>query len=438
MLREAQAAARLTSQHVVRVLDVGVTKDGHPYVVMEKLAGRDLNRELARRGSFTVADATDLMLQACEALGEAHASNLVHRDLKPSNLFLTVGPDGLPCVKVLDFGLVHSTRKTAQTDRRAAGSPGYASPEQLGTKGDVDERADVWGLGIVLYELVTGRRPFEASTLSAGLFEVVTKPLPPMNSPSGPLPPAFEAIVRKCLEKDREHRFANVREIASALGPFASPAFATYVRRVHEIGLSAGPASETMRMRIAPEALPGSGQTDSSGPGGSIEPNHTRSEVSLLPPSPLVVAEIVSPRKVRTRLVLVVLGIAAVVAIALPRPRSTATAAAPSTVTAGTATTATAAGLPSGVALLPPQGAASSETKEPQTKEPPRETRETARETKETARETKETARETKETKAAPKPPAITKPRTSGTHAAPAKPAPAKPAASTVDPTTYR
>jgi serine/threonine-protein kinase len=297
VLREARVAARLTSEHCVRVLDVGVTSDGHPYVVMEKLAGKDLSHAIASRGSFPVPDAVALVLQACEAIAEAHAAGIVHRDLKPSNLFLVMRPDGLPCVKVLDFGLVHTT---AMSGPKAAGSPGYASPEQLGTMGNVDARADVWGLGVVLYELVTGRRAFEASNLSEGLFAVVSQEVPPMQSPSGPLPPGFEAVVKKCLEKDRENRWASVDALADALTPFAPAAFQRYSRRVREVAARGGRLSERT-ISIMPDSGAPSGAPSASSPESSAGTTaDSRSDADGA--SPLVVAQIVTPGRTALRI----------------------------------------------------------------------------------------------------------------------------------------
>jgi serine/threonine-protein kinase len=246
VLNEAQATARLTSEHVVRVFDVGTTNGGFGYVVMEKLRGCDLSEMLRTQdGSkrpVPVSEAVKLVLEACHGLAEAHAAGIVHRDIKPSNLFLAQKPDKTVTLKVLDFGLARAEVTAATTARgsargpRIAGSPGYASPEQLGTASDADARADIWGLGVVLYEAVSGHRPFEAATLQDALIAAATLPMPPLTAPNEPIPPGFEDVVRKCLEKDRESRYATVTDLAEALRPFAPPAYAHYVDRVRAVG----------------------------------------------------------------------------------------------------------------------------------------------------------------------------------------------------------
>ena len=173
LLVEARSAAQLSSEHAVRVFDVGITEGQQPFIVMELLVGHDLARELEEKGAMPIDGVAALVLQACHALAEAHAVGLVHRDIKPSNLFVTKRSDGSPYLKVLDFGLAHRSIGPMDTAGRRGGSPGYASPEQLGAHENVDERADVWGLGVVLYELVKGHRPFEADTLASSLLSSV-------------------------------------------------------------------------------------------------------------------------------------------------------------------------------------------------------------------------------------------------------------------------
>src|SRR4051812_480796 len=156
--REAKAAVKIRGEHVARVIDVGSFENGAPYMVMEHLDGRDLSSFIHERGAMPMSDAVDAVLQACEALAEAHALGIVHRDLKPANLFLTRRPDGTPSIKVLDFGISkltapgadHSMTKTSAV----MGSPLYMSPEQMTASRGVDARTDIWALGVVLYELL--------------------------------------------------------------------------------------------------------------------------------------------------------------------------------------------------------------------------------------------------------------------------------------------
>ena len=175
--REARAAAKIQSQHVARVSDVGTLENGIPYIVMEHLEGCDLSDVLTRQGPLPPGAAVDYVLQACEAIAEAHAAGFIHRDLKPSNLFLARQADGAEIVKVLDFGISKavlvdsepptSVRQGALTGTTEIfGSPMYMSPEQLKASRDVDARADIWALGIILYELCTGTSPFDRPTIA--------------------------------------------------------------------------------------------------------------------------------------------------------------------------------------------------------------------------------------------------------------------------------
>lgn len=316
-LIEAQATARMTSEHVVRVFDVGTTKAGHAYVVMEKLVGNDLAQEIRKGIPSPVGDAVKIVLQVCHALAEAHAAGIVHRDVKPSNLFLAMQPDKTVVVKVLDFGLARADSSVAKasgasTMPRMAGSPGYASPEQLGTASDVDARADVWGLGIVLYELITGRRPFEAVNLTDGLIAASTLPMPPMKSVHGPVPPAFEAIVRRCLEKDRENRFGSIMDLADAIHPYAPPAYARYSERVRAVGGRGLHSAGTIRVTL-PDGLASGGATTFSDTGSQSSKMEPNTEMGVANPAALVVASVVPPHRTALRLVLA----AAVVGILL-------------------------------------------------------------------------------------------------------------------------
>ncbi|HEV7558639.1 MAG TPA: serine/threonine-protein kinase, partial [Kofleriaceae bacterium] len=166
-LREAQAAVRLRSEHVARVLDVGALDNGAPYMVLEYLDGMDLSA-LARH-QLTIGQIVDLMLQACEGLAEAHAMGIVHRDIKPANFFITRGTDGVQLLKVLDFGISKAMQDPSTDNNLTAtsmvmGTPAYMSPEQIKSARSVDLRSDIWSLGVVLYELFQGVQPFQADT----------------------------------------------------------------------------------------------------------------------------------------------------------------------------------------------------------------------------------------------------------------------------------
>jgi eukaryotic-like serine/threonine-protein kinase len=227
--REARAAVKIKNQHVARMIDVGKLEDGSPYIVMEYLDGQDLSSLIASSGPLSLESAAEFTLHACEALAEAHGYGIVHRDLKPSNLFVVRGPDGLPKAKVLDFGIskmrslggsgpeMGSMTKTATV----MGSPFYMSPEQMASAKDVDGRTDIWALGIVLYEMLAGRVPFQADTLPELCVKVLQQPPTPLLSLRPDLPPEIERIVGRCLQKDRAHRYANVAELAMDIAPFA-------------------------------------------------------------------------------------------------------------------------------------------------------------------------------------------------------------------------
>jgi serine/threonine-protein kinase len=259
-LREAQAAVRLKSEHVARVIDVGSLETGAPYMVLEYLEGADLSN--VSRAQLTVGGIVDLMLQACEALAEAHSLGIVHRDVKPANFFITRGADGAPLLKVLDFGISKTpvTGSNLTATQAVMGTPAYMSPEQMRSSRDVDHRSDIWALGVVLYELLQGAPPFGGDTFSSMVIKVVTDPLPQMTVQ---LPGDLAAIVYRCLEKDPARRFQNVAELAHALAPYAqteTQASISVQRTRSIIGLEAhrsaaelGPA----RRAIPPSTLSG-------------------------------------------------------------------------------------------------------------------------------------------------------------------------------------
>ena len=231
-LTEARAAAKLKSVHVARISDVATvdTSAGRPLpiIVMELLDGRDLGAVLEDRGRLTTAQALNFVLQACDAVAEAHALGIVHRDLKPSNLFL-VERNGSPIVKLLDFGISKHTSATGASsgaraifgrglakDTALAGTPAYMSPEQIEGK-QVDARTDIWALGVILHELLTGRDPFAAEDLNATLDKVLKAPAPKITDAAPEVPPDVVAIVERCLQKDRDRRYASTGELIAAL-----------------------------------------------------------------------------------------------------------------------------------------------------------------------------------------------------------------------------
>lgn len=222
-LREAQAAARLAGEHVARVSDAGTLETGAPYVATELLAGLDLADALERRGVFPIDDAVDHVLQACVALAEAHALGIVHRDLKPTNLFLAQRPDGAKVIKVLDFGLANGPEGDAGAlaDESAEGEGLYLAPEQMQPASAVDHRADIYALGLTLYELLAGRQPFLATTLEGLRAEVLTGTPTPIRLLRADVPDALAATLERAYARDREQRYPSVAAFAAALAPFA-------------------------------------------------------------------------------------------------------------------------------------------------------------------------------------------------------------------------
>ena len=225
-LREAQAAARIKSEHVARVLDFGALEDGTPFLVMEYLEGRDLARELSERGPLSIERAVDTLLQACEALAEAHALGIVHRDLKPANLFLAINGAGRARVKLLDFGISKVTEAVTgpnvTTTHALLGSPAYMSPEQLRRPREVDARSDIWSLGAVLFELVTGETPFHGETLSDLCVKIATEPPRRLRELLPQAPPRLEAVLQRCLEKERARRYPTIAALAEDLSALGS------------------------------------------------------------------------------------------------------------------------------------------------------------------------------------------------------------------------
>ena len=232
-LREARAAGRLNSDHVCRMVDLGRFDSGAPYIVMEYLQGESLAALLRRHGPLRVPDAVDYILQAIEGLAEAHAHGIVHRDLKPDNLFVHRRNDGGTVLKVLDFGISKiSLHGVSTRTGDIMGSPAYMAPEQMESTRSVDQRADVWSLGVVLYQLVTGRAPFHGDTLPLLCMHVVNDDPEPMSAIRGDLPDGLEDVVMRCLQKEPDQRCPDVGELARALAPFGPTNASTSASRI--------------------------------------------------------------------------------------------------------------------------------------------------------------------------------------------------------------
>ncbi len=244
--QEARTAIRIKNEHVARVFDVG-SVDGVPFIVMEHLTGHDLSAILRERGQLPIAESADLLLQACEAISEAHALGIVHRDLKPGNLFVTTEHDGTPFVKVLDFGISKSTATSDMSVTASAaivGSPQYMSPEQLLSAKSVDARSDVWALGVILYEMLTGAPPFTGEAFAAVSSAILRGEYRRPSEPRPDIPPALEKMLFEALARDREARLPSVEAFAARLAPFGTDAARVSYGRVRRFASRTAAPSE--------------------------------------------------------------------------------------------------------------------------------------------------------------------------------------------------
>lgn len=217
-MREARAAAQLRGEHVCRVFDVSVI-DGLPCLIMEKLEGTDLSALLKRQGPLPIAVACEYLLQVCAGMAEAHAAGFIHRDLKPGNLFLTTRSDGTPIIKILDFGVAKALAETDHDLTHSGmilGSPSYMSPEQIKASRLASARSDLWSIGVILYELVSGAKPFKGDGIAGLAYNISHEPYPALPN----LPPQLDAVIARCLQKDPNLRFQSAGELAQALAQF--------------------------------------------------------------------------------------------------------------------------------------------------------------------------------------------------------------------------
>ena len=225
--REAQAAGRIGSPHIVEVLDMGELEGGARFLVMELLEGTTLAQRIREAGRLSAEEAASLVLQLLAGLSAAHAADIVHRDLKPANVFLAQSGAGAEFVKILDFGV---SKFAAAGDDMAAtggglvlGTPFYMSPEQAKGTRHIDHRSDLYAVGVILYECVTGKVPFEAETLNELIFRIVLEAPPPVESIVPDLDPAFVAILRKAMAREVGDRFQTAREMHDALAHWLAP-----------------------------------------------------------------------------------------------------------------------------------------------------------------------------------------------------------------------
>jgi serine/threonine-protein kinase len=256
-LNEARAAARIEGEHVARVLDLGQLEDGSPFIALELLEGSDLAGVLRTRGALPATEVVDYVLQALEALAQAHALGIVHRDLKPANLFLARRRDGTDIVKVLDFGIskvadaLTGAGSNPQTHTSSLlGSPGYMAPEQLRSAKTVDARADIWAVGVILYQLLCGRPPFEGETMTEVLVAILEQPVVPPRTWRPDIPPGLESVVMGCLSRDLNARIPNVVVLAEALAPFAPQQAAASVERLRRYMPAVPPSGPVVTLAV--------------------------------------------------------------------------------------------------------------------------------------------------------------------------------------------
>jgi serine/threonine-protein kinase len=281
--REARILARVRNEHVVRVIDLGQLEDGAPFMVMEHLTGRDLGSLLEEQGRLGVELAVSYVLQALVALAAAHANGVVHRDLKPENLFYTQVQDGAWLIKVLDFGISRlerpsqSKESTMVTGPSAVmGTPLYMSPEQLRDTGAVDARSDIWSIGVVLYELVTGVAPFTGASFADIAVKIATEPPPALASIDPSLAPGLESVLARCLQKERDDRFASVAELARALEPFGPVGCKQLVERVERLV-----TDPSIRLSSDPNGLRGVDPLSAPAPGRSTSASPATSPAAM-------------------------------------------------------------------------------------------------------------------------------------------------------------
>jgi serine/threonine protein kinase len=242
-VNEGVAASQIDSDHVVRIFDVGTLPSGAPYLVMEYLEGRDLSDILAAEGNpgLSTPRAVHFILQSLVGLRVAHAAGIVHRDMKPSNVFV-VTKDGEPdFVKLVDFGISKVKQQGIANITRtnsALGTPLYMSPEQARSPRDVDHRSDLYSVGVILYELLTGRTPFfsETGEFTEILFKIFTQDPPPIQTYRPDLPPALCDAVHRALTRDPKDRYSTTVEMSEALAPWADERSHVIVNRMRQRG----------------------------------------------------------------------------------------------------------------------------------------------------------------------------------------------------------
>ena len=292
--REARASVKIKSDHVAKVFDVGDAEDGTPFIVMELLAGTDLSLLLQIRKRLEAEEVADFVIQACEGIAAAHVRGIVHRDIKPENLFLAQGPGARKLIKVLDFGISKAALGASPLDLDLAshhtsqimGSPHYMSPEQLRSTRDVDARADIWSLGVVIFELLTGDTPFTSSEVTSLIAQILHDPHQRLGGLRADLPEGLEAVVDRCLAKSPDDRFQDAAELAAALLPFAPKRARASVERIKDIARTRGGSAASDADSIPPPPAPTATPTRSPETRNATSQTAIASAVPVAEPSP--------------------------------------------------------------------------------------------------------------------------------------------------------
>lgn len=287
--REAQAAGALESENIASVVDFGHAADDVPYIVMELLVGEDLAKLLAREGPLSVPRAVGLAIQACRGLDAAHAAGIVHRDLKPENLFVTRRGDGSDLLKILDFGIAKLARTTGDDDQpnltqtgSTMGTPLYMPPEQARGEKQLDHRADIYALAVILYEALSGERPHNGESYNAILYHILTQAPRPLTSLRPSIPSDLADVVHRALSPDPGHRPQSAMELARAISRHAGRQV-TPLTSQFELRVARGVPDAAEKTRMLPQATPpASAQPpDAAKPGSGTSPVKLRRRMLL-------------------------------------------------------------------------------------------------------------------------------------------------------------
>jgi eukaryotic-like serine/threonine-protein kinase len=251
-VREAKAASALRCEYVASVFDVGSLPSGAPFIVMELLEGKNLGELIQDRGPLSVREVAEYTMQTCEALATAHARGVVHRDIKPENLFLAQR-GGVEVIKVLDFGIskasltgnIFGSPVPLVRTVNLMGTPLYMSPEQVRCSDGVDARSDIWALGMVMYELLSGTSAFVASSITELCAAILESTAQPVDKLRADVPPGLAAIIQRCMEKDPAKRYQDVAELCQALMPFAPKRARLNAERATRVLVAAGIVEES-------------------------------------------------------------------------------------------------------------------------------------------------------------------------------------------------